>query len=933
MYQASNPPVDPVIHHQWLEFENRRLKASGDEFQRLFEDIMVRSQPGFMRIRPYGNIGDRKCDGLFQAGSTLYQVYSPDELKQADLIKKIDEDLDGAIQNWADEIQKWIFVYNVKRGLPPDLPSALKSKREQYPNITIESLSNDQLWEIARNLTTEQRTELFGAPYFSHNSVDRQSWLHIALRRSRERCISRWQSIGVARDEAVNLADDSSIGSPPSNLILSPGQLVILIGEMGIGKSLVGDRCLQSLIYAEQRNHLKQTPLFLEASRLQGKGLEDFVRESLQGICNPDDDRTVIIVDSIDLIGITESIELINEARILVGLWEQSTILLISKPTLELNSAEESINLPLLSEGEAEGLVRRLTNLPNFSIKILPETLQDAILRPLYAILLGTYIKEKGAWRLQFKQQLIASLVDRSLRPFRGNIVRVSQLLEQLAANCLDKGGSPVLSNEITSWTERQQLLDSNLVTETDDRLQFPIPMLTQWFASQYLLKNQLDPSFFTSNKQRLELWQAPLAIVVATFPLKRVSEILIPIVENDPISGANIVSEALVFQGRSMEAPPQSSLELAKQIRTAIQAWIKGFKFLASSVAPHLENDRLPTIGVRIGKRQLEEENSMSRSRMTAWIEVAWHVGDPKLPDSVELPIDVSSDDLSSMGWKSICGFPPYLLTSWVWQWTLEQAIDLLLKPRSVPVKQGLLSLEASWHVASKILERDHQDLSPISLEALTNRLSGIEEIQCSYMMRHCFDQLLVEINFANSRGLKWLHLPDSFQSFRNNRTHSVEDLLAYASDVYLEAFEGYLALVDSLTPLIPNLKLVSILPAKLIAILALPNNSDEICITRYWEPLPKGSQNELEFNLSKHPYSGECSSDIHSTARKWMELRPQWWMHFRVETSKVSPLTKFWLGVNPVTDLAYKFLWEDFKRMGWVHGGIGDSGFPYAN
>jgi hypothetical protein len=932
MHQASNLPVDPVIHHQWLEFENRRLKASGDEFQRLFEDIMVRSQPGFMRIRPYGNIGDRKCDGLFQASSTLYQVYSPDELKQADLIKKINEDLDGAIQNWGDEIQKWVFVYNVKRGLPPDLPSTLTSKREQYPNIIIESLSNDHLWEIVRNLTAEQRTELFGAPSFSHYPVDRQSWLRTALRRSRERCISRWQSIGVTRDEAVNLADDPSIGSPPSNLILPPGRLVILIGEMGIGKSLVGDRCFQSLVYADEANQLKQTPLFLEASRLQEKGLEEVVRESLNGICNPDSDRTVVIIDNIDVIGITNSIKLINEARVLVGLWEQSTILLISKLTLELSSTEESIYLPLLSEAEAEGLVKRLANLQNFSVEILPKALRDAILRPLYAILLGIYIKENGVWRLESKQQLIASLVERSLRPLRENIVRASQLLEQLAASCLDSGGSPVLSNEITSWTERQQLLDSNLVTETDDKLQFPISILTHWFGSQYLLKNQLDLSFFTTNRQRIELWQAPLAIAVATFPLRRVSDILAPIVEHDPIAGANIVSEALAFQGRSMEAPPQSSLDLAKQIRIAMQAWIKGFKFLASSVAPHLEDAQLPTIGVRIGERQLEE-NSTGKPRMIAWIEVAWHVGDTGLPDAVELPIDVSSDDLSSMGWKSICGFPPYLLTSWVWQWTLEQAVNLLLKPRSVPVKQGLLSLEASWHAASEILGRNHQDPNPISLEALTNRLSELEEIQCSYMMHHCLDQLWVEIDSAHSKGLKWLRLPDSFQSFRSNQTHSAENLLAYARDVYLGAFEGYLILVDSLTPLMPNLKLASILPAKLIGVLALPNNSDEICITQYWEPLPKGSQNELEFSLSEHPYSGEYSSDIQSTMRRWMELRPQWWMHFKVETSKVSPLTKFWLGANPVTDLAYKFLWEDFKRMGWVHGGIGGSGFPYTN
>jgi hypothetical protein len=61
-------------------------------------------------------------------------------------------------------------------------------------------------------------------------------------------------------------------------------------------------------------------------------------------------------------------------------------------------------------------------------------------------------------------------------------------------------------------------------------------------------------------------------------------------------------------------------------------------------------------------------------------------------------------------------------------------------------------------------------------------------------------------------------------------------------------------------------------------------------------------------------------------------MALRPQWWDRFTTNEIKVSSLTKFWLGPNPVTELAYEFLWEDFKRMGWVNSSLGGSGFPYT-
>ncbi len=148
---------------QSLQFKLRCYEASGDDFQRLFEDIMVRTRPGFMRIRPYGDIGDRKCDGLFRVESRFFQVYSPDELKQAQLKKKIHADLDGAVKHWSD-MKEWVFVYNVRRGVPPDIPKILQQKQKQYPNIEIDHWSNHYLWEMARGLSLQQRAEVLGAP-------------------------------------------------------------------------------------------------------------------------------------------------------------------------------------------------------------------------------------------------------------------------------------------------------------------------------------------------------------------------------------------------------------------------------------------------------------------------------------------------------------------------------------------------------------------------------------------------------------------------------------------------------------------------------------------------------------------------------------------------------------------------------------------------
>src|SRR5919199_3665218 len=182
---------DPITYHHWQEFEIRRLKRSSEDFQQLFEDIMVRARPGFIRVRPYGNIGDRKCDGLFRDDSIFFQVYSPDELEQAKVQKKIDEDLDGAVAHWGDALKTWMFVYNVRRGVPPDILGTLQKKQKQYPNVRIEHLSNDDLWEITRGLSVEQRNEILGLPPSSTAKIKQTPAL---LTNSQEHEIN-WQEI------------------------------------------------------------------------------------------------------------------------------------------------------------------------------------------------------------------------------------------------------------------------------------------------------------------------------------------------------------------------------------------------------------------------------------------------------------------------------------------------------------------------------------------------------------------------------------------------------------------------------------------------------------------------------------------------------------------------------------------------------------------
>jgi SMODS-associated and fused to various effectors sensor domain len=155
---------DPVTLNHFLWYKYHCHECTPSEFQRLFENIIKRSKPEFMQIRPYGNIGDRKCDGLFASERKVFQVYSPDDMKLAELKIKIDEDLRLAVEHWREQMEQWTFVYNARRGLAPDVPGILAAQSQLYPELTLDHLSSDALWEIARSLTLQQRCEILGAP-------------------------------------------------------------------------------------------------------------------------------------------------------------------------------------------------------------------------------------------------------------------------------------------------------------------------------------------------------------------------------------------------------------------------------------------------------------------------------------------------------------------------------------------------------------------------------------------------------------------------------------------------------------------------------------------------------------------------------------------------------------------------------------------------
>ncbi len=146
-------------------FENLFRKSKGNTFQEFFEKLMgLAYKTDFMACRPWGNRGDRKNDGFLKSEQRLFQVYAPNEMKEAVAIKKITEDFEGAKEHWGANFNKWTFVHNADDGLPPHAQRVLLDFQQANQGVNIESWGLEELRTVFRKISLE----------------DKQTWLGLA---------------------------------------------------------------------------------------------------------------------------------------------------------------------------------------------------------------------------------------------------------------------------------------------------------------------------------------------------------------------------------------------------------------------------------------------------------------------------------------------------------------------------------------------------------------------------------------------------------------------------------------------------------------------------------------------------------------------------------------------------------------------------------
>ncbi|TCR23757.1 ABC-three component system protein [Streptomyces sp. BK205] len=146
-----------------MAFRDRYQESFEDEFQEFFSDVMERVYPDgdFVRVRPWGRMGDRKNDGYLTSERTVFAVYAPRRPTAAAIRSKIESDFTECLPHWEQYLDQWVFVHNDREGLGPDALQVILEINETHGTEVARPWGREALRERVMNLEMSHLKSLF----------------------------------------------------------------------------------------------------------------------------------------------------------------------------------------------------------------------------------------------------------------------------------------------------------------------------------------------------------------------------------------------------------------------------------------------------------------------------------------------------------------------------------------------------------------------------------------------------------------------------------------------------------------------------------------------------------------------------------------------------------------------------------------------------
>ena len=165
--------------HWWkISLRLKLRQSSGDVFQHFFSDVMEKIHgSNFVRIRPFGALGDKGCDGYLKSSGVIFQCYGAvngDKNKVGYLISKMETDFGKARSKVSDIMKEWKMVHNLVDGFPIEAVQALDTIEQKHPELQFALYGLESFESDIDALTDGQKVELLGPVATNKDAQDLQ---------------------------------------------------------------------------------------------------------------------------------------------------------------------------------------------------------------------------------------------------------------------------------------------------------------------------------------------------------------------------------------------------------------------------------------------------------------------------------------------------------------------------------------------------------------------------------------------------------------------------------------------------------------------------------------------------------------------------------------------------------------------------------------
>ena len=472
-----------------------------------------------------------------------------------------------------------------RRLLAFNLPCAV---RDPQTNKLVKEVGNYAKWrdipstdvladEIEAALSDEM-VKQFRGPAQPTRAQKLQESYTLSISRSRQ----MWISLGVPEDIAGGLSGDHSVGAALG--AMDPG-LYVLIGDQGSGKTLAAERLFQESTQRALSDLSQPFPLFINARDLS-EPLEDYIDRMGHYHSFSPDQGTVVVVDGVDEVGVTEANTLLNKVSAYARAHLKTLALATTRPLPGLKNLGERIEMPLLSNGDAINLTARIAG-ESFEPNMLhswSNTIRTSMNYPLFAVLLSLELREgSGVHGALSKAELVDRLAQAALMESGGPREKVDRLLQTLAVKGISSGGR-VPKGEVSHLLSEQRLLsDSRLVSEHDGALDFTFSIFREWFAARAIVEQEISLEGALTLSDR---WVTPLAIVLGSEDESASHALISTLASADP-GLASLVLQEHEPLGNSYGTNPPIWNPPSRQVKRYVARWRLGGRAWETCILP----------------------------------------------------------------------------------------------------------------------------------------------------------------------------------------------------------------------------------------------------------------------------------------------------------------------------------------------------------